>query len=288
MGQALIDAPRGDIAGEQFIAARDACLRVRVAGSGPVLVLLHGWALDLDMWAPQFEALTDAYRLVAFDRRGFGLSTGAPSIERDVEDLGLLLELLDVERAALLGMSQGARVALRFALEAPQRTACLILDGTPPLLSAQSADVPLDHFRELVRSEGLDAFRNVWRRHPLMSLCSDDVRARALLAGMIARYRGADLQAAEPTTRATSLLELQRLQKPTLLINGALDSAERLDVGATLASCLPDAASVRIAGAAHLPNLDQADAYNDALRAFLRRCAQSETSWSERCKRTSV
>ena len=44
--------------------------------------LVHGWALDLDMWRPQFAALADRYRLIAFDRRGFGLSIGHARIER--------------------------------------------------------------------------------------------------------------------------------------------------------------------------------------------------------------
>ena len=54
-------------------------LRVRTAGDGPAVLFLHGWALDLDMWRAQFEALASRYRLIAFDRRGFGLSSGTPS-----------------------------------------------------------------------------------------------------------------------------------------------------------------------------------------------------------------
>ena len=284
MGQALI-APEYD---DSFIAVDDARLRVRVAGSGPVLALLHGWALDLDMWTPQFEALTDAYRLVAFDRRGFGLSTGAASIERDVEDLRLLLDRLQVERAAVLGMSQGARVALRFALESPQRTACVILDGAPALASTQSADVPLEHFRDLVSRAGVDAFRDAWRRHPLTHIRSTDARAHALIGRMIVRYRGEDLQRAAVAGSTFALPDLSRLQAPVLLLNGACDSAERLAAAAELAQRLPHAARVHIRGAAHLANLDQAHLYNEALRGFLQRCAFGETTWSERCPRTSA
>jgi 3-oxoadipate enol-lactonase len=282
MGQALIASKYDD----RFIAVSHARVRVRVEGSGPVLALLHGWALDLDMWTPQFEALTDAYRLVAFDRRGFGLSSGAASIERDVEDLGLLLDILQVERAAVLGMSQGARVALRFALESPERTACVILDGAPALAETQTADLPIERFRDLVRRGGVDAFRNAWRRHPLTQIRSTDLQARALVARMIARYRGDDLQTAEGAAPTIALSELSRLQAPVLLLNGACDSAERLAAAAELAQRLPHAACIQIPGAAHLPNLDQAHSYNEALRSFLQRCALSESNWSERCPRT--
>jgi pimeloyl-ACP methyl ester carboxylesterase len=282
MGQTLIDLPRASMSAERTcpkivegsIDAPGARLRVRFEGDGPALVLLHGWALDLDMWTPQFDALSAAYRVVAFDRRGFGHSTGAPSIERDVEDLALVMDRLAIERAAVLGMSQGARVALRFALAAPRRTACLILDGAPPMFGAQSTDPPLREFRELVSRAGLEAFRQAWRDHPLTRICSRDAEARALVVRMIDRYRGLDLQArptgAEADARSP---DVRGLHAPTLLINGALDTAERLAAAEDLARRLPQAASIRIAGAAHLPNLDRPHAYNMGLRTFLKRYA---------------
>ena len=61
---------------ERYIERDGVRLRVRESGEGETLILIHGWALDLDMWSPQFAALSQSYRLVAFDRRGFGLSSG--------------------------------------------------------------------------------------------------------------------------------------------------------------------------------------------------------------------
>jgi pimeloyl-ACP methyl ester carboxylesterase len=250
-------------------------------GEGPTLVLLHGWALDLDMWTPQFDALSGACRIVAFDRRGFGHSTGVPSIDDDVEDLALVLDQLSVDRAAVLGMSQGARVALRFALEAPGRTACLILDGAPPMFSPHASDLPLGAFRAIVSRDGIEAFRNAWRDHPLTRLWSQDAGARALVARMIDRYRGLDLQRRAAHTRPTAApQDVKRIRCAALLINGALDSAERLAAAEDLAQRLPHAACVRIAGAAHLPNLDQPRQYNDALLAFVRHCARNQSEGS--------
>jgi pimeloyl-ACP methyl ester carboxylesterase len=276
MGQALSHAPT-QAAGEphrhecieRSVDAPGARLRVRIEGEGPTLVLLHGWALDLDMWTPQFDALSGAYRIVAFDRRGFGHSTGAPSIDDDVEDLALVLDRLSVERAAVLGMSQGARVAVRFALQAPHRIWRLMLDGAPSLFRPQTADLPLEAFRSLVSRYGLEAFRNAWRDHPLTRICSHDASARALVARMIDRYRGLDLQSRPARALSASPPDLKRIEAPVLLINGALDSAERLAAAQDLAQRLPHATCVRIDGAAHLPNLDRPQPYNDALLAFL-------------------
>src|SRR5262245_62489121 len=101
---------------DQLLEARGSRLHVRTAGEGPAVLLIHGWALDLDMWVPQFAALAGRYRLIAFDRRGFGLSSGTPDIEEDLADIDELLARLAVERVAIVGMSTGARVALGWGM----------------------------------------------------------------------------------------------------------------------------------------------------------------------------
>ena len=86
-------------------------LRYRDDGVGRALVFIHGWTLDLDMWEPQMP-LAAELRVVRYDRRGFGRSTGLPSPAADVDDLRALLYSLGIVSPLLVGMSQGARVAL--------------------------------------------------------------------------------------------------------------------------------------------------------------------------------
>lgn len=257
---------------DEFMEVDGARLRIRVAGQGSPLLLVHGWALDLDMWTPQLVALAARYRVVTFDRRGFGSSTGQPAIERDVDDLATLTATLGIERCAVLGMSQGARVALRWALRHPGRTWALVLDGPPPGLVAQAAahrqEIPLDHYRELLRREGVEAVRRAWLAHPLMQLHTVDARRRALLHRIIARYPAGDLSAHAPGMPLPRA-DLRDLQVPTLVINGARDSAARRAAGAELARLLPNARSVAIAGAGHLSNLDRPGAYNRTVIEFL-------------------
>src|SRR5262245_9698830 len=87
----------------------DVRLRYRDDGAGRVVVFVHGWTLDLDMWEPQMP-LSAEMRVVRYDRRGFGLSTGRPSLAADVDDLRALLYSLGIVSPLLVGMSQGARV----------------------------------------------------------------------------------------------------------------------------------------------------------------------------------
>ncbi|HET9448354.1 MAG TPA: alpha/beta hydrolase [Steroidobacteraceae bacterium] len=261
MGQALDD----------FIQVRGARLRVRTAGAGAAVLLIHGWTLDLDMWTPQFAALADRYRLIAFDRRGFGLSTGTPGVERDLADIEALLAQLSIEQIAIVGMSQGARVALRWAMRFPQRTTCLILDGPPhDLLASGRSDgeIAFAQYRELVRREGIEEFRRQWLEHPLMRLHTHDVRTRALLRRMVNCYPGRDLLADE-AERLPAAGDLTQLDLPVLVINGVHDSAARIGAGAELARMLPDVRRAAIPAAGHLANLDNPGAYNAALGEFL-------------------
>lgn len=264
MGQALNELI------DQFIDMGGARLRVRTAGKGPAVLLIHGWTLDLDMWTPQFATLANRHRVIAFDRRGFGLSTGAPGIEHDLADIEQLLAELSLEQIAIVGMSQGARVALRWAMCFPHRTTCLVLDGPPRDLLAvgrSDGEIAFTGYRELVRSEGIEAFRRQWLDHPLMRLRTHDVRVRTLLREMVNRYPGHDLLA-DDTERLSTASDLSQLELPVLVINGEHDSDVRLGVGTELARALPNVRRAVIPAAGHLANLDNPGAYNSVLGEF--------------------
>jgi pimeloyl-ACP methyl ester carboxylesterase len=64
---------------ERYFEIGGARLRFKESGGGPAVVLVHGWALDLDVWELQARSLSAAYRVIRMDRRGYGLSRGRPS-----------------------------------------------------------------------------------------------------------------------------------------------------------------------------------------------------------------
>ena len=248
-----------------------ATLRYRDQGSGPAVMLVHGWTLNLDMWGPQLASLGSGFRTISVDRRGFGLSSGQPSINHDSDDLQALCRHLALARVALVGMSQGARAVMGFALAAPQRISCLVLDGPPDLFGADAADsAAREQHRALVRAGGIAAFRCEWLNHPLMRLRTRDPSARQALRSMIDRYAGRDLAAAAVDTAKDPLpQQLASLQVPTLVITGEHDVAERIAAANVLARLLPRAQRATVPEAGHLPNLDNPAAYNAILRAFL-------------------
>lgn len=246
------------------ILARDgARLRWRLEGEGPALVLLHGWALDIGYWDPLVALLASQFTVVRFDRSGFGLSEGMPDVTRNVGDLAALLDAAHIDRAVLVGMSQGARLALHFACRHPARVRGLVLDGAPALDA--EPEIPAVEYRRLLAQQGIDAVRAAIRAHPLMHLQHDDPAMRQLLDDILARYRGHDLLHSRPRSPPP---QFAKLAVPVLILNGSLDSAERRDAGRRLQSALPDARRQELEGAGHLSLLDDPPGYAAAVRGF--------------------
>lgn len=247
-------------------------LRWRVDGAGRDLVLVHGWALALDYWDTVVPLLTQRFRVLRFDRRGFGGSGGAPSLDADCADLLHLMGQVGMERAAVLGMSQGARVAVDVALAEPRRIRALILDGPPLLGSVDSAatspeqEVPLQQLLSLWRKDGDAALQDAVKALPLMNLVSPTPAAGAALERCVAAYRGADLAQAQNPSRVQPV---ESLRCPVLIINGKRDSAQRLQAGMRLAQQIAGCHRSAIPGVGHLTALDAPARYAELLGEFL-------------------
>lgn len=255
---------------DRYLDREGARLRWRVDGpggqGGPAIALLHGWALDLGYWDAVTPLLARQFAVLRFDRRGFGLSEGLPDIHRNVDDLLAVLDAAAVDRAAVLGMSQGARLAIHFTLHHPGRVAALLLDGAPAL-DAES-DLPLALYRRRLETGGPPALQAEILRHPLMQLQRDDPAARELLRATVSRYRGLDL--VNPVARGRPP-DLRAIAAPALVINGSLDSPERREAGRKLRDTIPAATLVELPGAGHLAALDDPQAYVEAVRSFIAR-----------------
>lgn len=261
-------------AADHYLSVPGALLRYRDAGAGAALVLVHGWTLDLDMWEPQ-AALAADLRVVRYDRRGFGLSSGHPSLADDGTDLRALIAALGIVSPVLVGMSQGARVVLEFAARYPAVAGGLVLDGAPPLEAAdtdEASDLPMSAFRATASQAGLAAFRALWSAHPLTQLMTQDADAHALLARILARYPGHDLTApSAPPRECLDARMLAGIRVPVLIVNGARDIDSRRRAGLRLRAALTTADHKFIENARHLPNLDAPHEYNRLISDFASR-----------------
>lgn len=259
---------------DHFLDIDGVRLRYRDEGRGPPIILLHGWTFDLEMWDPQVETLHNEFRLVRFDRRGHGLSGGVPDSRQDALDIKALCGHLNLGKVALLGMSQGARAALRFASQAVEVVSALILDGPPNLEQlAVDDDVPMGHFAQLVRRAGLEPFRREWREHALVQLCTESPALQRKVHAMIDRYPGREWLHPKAAAPAGPPIDLEAIRAPALVLSGAYDLPSRLQSARDLAARLPGAELLVLPDAGHLINLDQPALYSRVCRSFLARHA---------------
>ena len=113
-----------------FAQVNGTLLYYETAGSGPPLVLIHGFSLNHRMWDDQFEPFARRYHVIRYDVRGFGRS--AMPTDRNyahADDLMGLQEHLGVDHAHILGLSMGGGISLHFAEKYPEATDSLIPVG---------------------------------------------------------------------------------------------------------------------------------------------------------------
>jgi pimeloyl-ACP methyl ester carboxylesterase len=249
-------------------------LYYEIAGEGPSLVLAHAGFVDGRMWDEQFPVLARHYRVVRYDRRGFGHSTLTPGPFSHRRDLYQLLQFLGIKRAHLLGCSVGGATIIDFALEHPDMTSSLILVSSALGGYQFQGDVPrpLQELMAALQANDLhqaaELAVRIWIAGPRRT--PDQVDARL-------RERGREMSLTalpnifvqEAPLEPPAIERLHELAAPTLVILGDLDDPSIAAIGDLLATRIQGARKAIIPGAAHLPNMDQPEHFNQQVLAFL-------------------
>lgn len=257
----------GKIAESHWLDVHGGRLHVRAAGAGPLVILLHGWTLDWRIWLPQLALLN--VRLVMPDRRGFGRSTAPPMLSAERDDIDRIANFFDESQFALIGLSQGAAVALDYARTGSDRLRAISLIGAPlhAVVPEPSGAPEIDRsaYADLVRNGRFDDMMALWRRHPLTRVTAD---AQTLVDGILNAYDGRDQRVdQEPLHFAAK--DISALSMPILAIAGAQDSAWRRQVADYVGTNAPKGHCEIIPHAGHLANVDAAATVNGLLQNFL-------------------
>ncbi len=112
-----------------YIDAGEAKIFYEMAGDGDALIFIHDGLVHREIWDEQFSYFSQKYRVIRYDRRGYGKSSEAKGAFSNVEDLLSLFTQLRVDRASLIAMSSGGRLAIDFTLQYPDKVSSLILVG---------------------------------------------------------------------------------------------------------------------------------------------------------------
>jgi non-heme chloroperoxidase len=254
-------------------------------GSGPAVVLLSGWPLDSRSWEPQVHALlTAGYRVILYDRRGFGLSS-RPTTGYDFDtlagDLDKLLTTLDLHDVTLIGFSLGTgEVARYIGVHGTARLkSCVLIESLAPSF------VKSDENPRGVDRAGVDAVRQAilddrpaWLTGLLADFLNLDTYLGKRVSEETVRTAWAAGAGASPWATWECVLtwlddfhaDIKRIDIPTLILHGTADRILSVEgQGRRMHAALPEARYVEIDGGPHVMCVTHAAEVNRELLAFL-------------------
>ena len=260
-------------------------LHAEAHGAGPPVLLSCALNTTHENWRPQVAPLVAAgYRVLLWDYRGHGLSDApaspdAYSMERVVADLGEVLgALAPGEPAVLGGLSFGGLASLQFALREPARVRALLLVDTGPGFKNAEAQARWEESVErtagYLERKGLAAFVASRAVETLVGRRPELPAARAALRAIAAQSaHGLACFGRRVAARAPAVIDaLPRVEAPALVLVGEHD-APYLRSSEVMAAKLPRAERVVLPDAGHIANLEQPEAFDAAVLAFLARVA---------------
>jgi pimeloyl-ACP methyl ester carboxylesterase len=261
----------------QFAETDGVRLAYDVTGDGEPVVLLHAGIVDRGMWNDVVPLLADQFRVIRFDARGFGESSRAPDGPfARWDDLIAVMDAVGVERAHLVGVSQGAETALDATLTAPGRVDHLILVGAgmrgwdfrEELNDRWQAEVAAWERGDL---DGCaEVSMGTWFDGPMRTAADvdPDVRQRAWAM----QRRAIDLENDDAQAQAPDPPTSERLGKvsaPTLVAVGELDQPDMVAIAEKLAAEIRGARHELLPGVAHLPPMERPADFAALVRDFL-------------------
>lgn len=243
------------------------------AGSGPVLLLVHGFPLDRRIWADQLGGLSDIRRVVAVDLRGRGKSpateTDGWTIDLYADDVAKTVETLGVEQVDLAGLSLGGYVVFSFWRRHREKVRSLGLIDTKAEADSQEGKEGREKAAALVTEKGTAELVDGLFPKIFASTTSDEIKinVRKMFEETPGPTAAADAFAMRDRIDATG--DLGGITVPVLVVQGKQDALMPVEGAKAMADQIPGAKFVPIPSAGHMAPIENPEAVNMALRDFL-------------------
>lgn len=248
-----------------------------VEGSGPPVLLLHGYPFNRSMWREQVLALRESFRVITPDLRGLGESEAAgdepaPMIEM-ARDVDALLDHLQVDRVVLGGLSMGGYVALAFVRRFPLRVRALVLADTRAQADTDEARASREEQARKILEQGMSAIaedflKKVLAPETLTGRPEERERVREMILSTKPEGAAAALRGMAARSDQTSFLP--NILAPTLVLVGSEDKLATPEDAELMRREIRGSRLETIEGAGHLSNIERPAQFNSALSEFLR------------------
>jgi 3-oxoadipate enol-lactonase len=257
------------------LIANDIQVNYELSGkeSAPMVMLSHSLGCSLAMWDPQMEPLESRYRVLRYDTRGHGgtdAPTGAYTLDQLKDDAIGLLDALGIDVVHWVGLSMGGMIGQCLALSHADRLRGLVLCDTAAIMPGDAQPVWQERI-DTARKKGMPAIVEStlerWFTPAYLSQNPASVqRIRdQFLATSVAGYIGCT----EAIRGLNTLDRLSEIRTPTLIMVGEDDPGTPVAASEAMHERIPGSRLMVLPAAAHLSNVAQPEAFNNALMEFL-------------------
>jgi len=239
----------------------------------PVIVLSHSLGSGLVMWAPQIKVLEPHYQVLRYDMRGHGKSEapeGAYTLDQLASDVIRLLDAIGTDTVNFVGLSIGGMIGQCLGLNYADRLKSLVLCDTAAVI-AQEARPMFEERKQAAREKGMQALVDGtlerWFTLPYLKQNPPvvDLIRNQFLATPVAGFIGCS----EAILGLNYLDRLSEIELPTLIIVGEDDPGTPVAASEAIHNRIPGSELEILPAAAHLSNIEQAEAFNASLLRFL-------------------
>ena len=253
-----------------FVEVDGGRIYYETTGEGTPLVFIHDGILHSETWDEQFAEFGRSFRVVRWDRRGYGKSPAPQAPFSHVDDLLALMKSLKIERAILIGCSAGGMLALHFTLDHPTMVSTLVLVG--PIVSGLAFS---DHFANRggrgspPPGSSIDQRIEYWTKTDPWITAPTSTAAKAKMRRLMTANPTNGLGGSFARWSAPALGRLAQIKVPTLLIAGESDIPDVHSHMGAIQAAIPGTRRVVLPHAGHLPHLEIPQVFNAEVRKFL-------------------
>ena len=254
-----------------YIIADSDSIYYEAAGSGNVIILIHDGLIHREVWDNQFGAFAKEYKVIRYDRRGYGKSSSAEGSYSHLDDLDSLFTQLKIDSACLIACSSGGALAIDFTLKYPDRVSSLVLVGAvvggfsfTRHFNTRGGHLPASFSDDLAESlyYASDDPYEIYSRNTA-------ARKRAIEMVQNNPHRVYSRPRFNPRS-VPAYRRLNEIKVPVLIMTGEYDIPDVHAHAGAINAGIPGSRRIIISDAGHLIPLEQPELFNEAVTGFLK------------------
>ena len=246
-------------------------LYYEISGTGENIVLLHDGMVNCFIWDEQFPVLARNYRVIRYDRRGYGKSSDPETKYSHIDDLNQVFIQLKVDKAIVFGMSSGGGLAINFALAYPEKVNGLVLVGAVVSGFGYTSHMTTrgGHMNPAEMTDPAKLIKYFIMDDPY-EIYSENIKAKEKVMTLLP-YLGRDNTVPTKPPAKVAVNCLSEIKVPTIILVGEYDHPDVHAHAGVINAGIRNSKREIIPNSGHLIPVEQPLLFNEAVTSFLNR-----------------